>query len=119
MPLVTPAPGTVPAMGQKSLSDREVEARIGAWIRQRMERRGLGVTAAAKKVGTSQGNLSKILRLGRGLGAGLAARVSKGLDVDPQILLFDDPPDRRFFELYVPRPGDAAMRMGRKPRPGG
>ena len=97
----------VGAVGRKNEADPEVENRIRAHIRQGMERRGFGVTETARRIGMSQGNLTKTLQGTRGISAGTVARVVDVFKVDAMKLLFDDPP-QKFFEVYVPRPDSAA-----------
>lgn len=105
MPTGTKGSSTVPAVGRKSPEDRQMEERIRAHIRRRMEELRVGVTEAAAMVGCDQGNLSKILTGSRGIGVGLAARIFTGLKIDPLAMFLRDP-ELRFFEPYVPRAQD-------------
>ncbi len=103
MPSSMSGRGMLRPVGKKRDEDRAVEDRIRAHIRQRMERRRLGVTNAARKLSSSQPNLTRILMGERGVSAGLAYRVSTEFQVDLEHLFHVDPP-REFWRYYVPRP---------------
>lgn len=82
--------------------------RLRAHVRERMTRRGIGVTEAAKAIGLDQGYLSKWLRRqsegGRGgISAYYAYRMTIAFNIDPDIFFNKNPPER-FFKPYVPRP---------------
>lgn len=104
---------TVVRVGKKRDEDREVEDRVRAWIRERMERRELGVTAAAEKLRMNQGNLTRILQGSRGVSAGVAKRVSDTFQIDPAQLLNEDPA-QDYFREYVPRPARKERRAADK-----
>ncbi len=102
-PLGLGAPPTLWTVGAKPDRDRATEDRIRAWVRERMEARGLGVTAAAKLLEHNQGNLTRILLGTRGVSAGLAYRISMALTVPLEHLFHSNPPET-FWRYYVPRP---------------
>jgi plasmid maintenance system antidote protein VapI len=92
-------------VGKKNPQDQLVEDRIRAHLRQRMERRKMGVTATAKLLGIDQGNLTKILQRTRGITAGVVYRICQKFSIDADVL-FNVDPEPNFWRHYVPRAPD-------------
>lgn len=83
---------TVRAVTWKSMADRVIDARVRAYLREYMEERGIGQVELAARLEITQGHVSKILSRDRGVGLGLALRVSRLLRVSMPRLLEEDPP---------------------------
>ena len=105
MPKAIAKARSVPDVGRKAPEDKEIEERVRAHVRRRMEFLNLGVTQAAEMCDCDQGNLTKILLVQRGMGLGMAVRLITGLGLDALTALTVDP-DQRFFSAYVPRSKD-------------
>jgi len=76
--------------------DLEAEARVRAHLRQKMQERGINQGELARRVGSSEGNMSRLLRGERGFGLGLVLRICRALEVTPTRLLEENPPERFF-----------------------
>lgn len=76
--------------------DLEAEARVRAHLRQQMQERGINQGELARRVGSSEGNMSRLLRGERGFGLGLVLRICRALEVTPTRLLEENPPERFF-----------------------
>ena len=93
-----PAGDSPPAkVGRKTTEDLEAEARIRAHLRQQMDERSLSRAELARRVGSDDGNMTRILDGSRGAGLGLVLRICRGLHITATRLLEEDPP-ARFFD---------------------
>lgn len=90
-------------VARKTEDDRRVEARIRAHIRQQMRERGIDKAEAARRIKSDNGNFSRILNEGRGIGISLIMRICDGLKITPSRLLEEDPPPE-FFEAGSEEP---------------
>jgi len=61
-----------------------------------MQERGINQGELARRVGSSEGNMSRLLRGERGFGLGLVLRICRALEVTPTRLLEENPPERFF-----------------------
>jgi DNA-binding Xre family transcriptional regulator len=91
-------------VARKSEDDRKVEARIRAHIRQQMRERSIDKAEAARRIRSDNGNFSRILNEGRGIGISLIMRICHGLKITPSRLLEEDPPSE-FFAVGAEEPG--------------
>lgn len=89
----TSATGETPRVPKKSGEDLEAEARVRAHLRQQMRERSIDQAELARRIGSDDGNMSRILSGGRGIGLGQALRISRALKITPTRLLEEDPPD--------------------------
>lgn len=78
----------VPRADQEEL---EIEARIRLWIEAEMRERRIDQTTMAKRIGMSQGNLSKVLKGTRGIGLGPLSRIRRLVGVSWVRLMEEGP----------------------------
>ena len=71
--------------------DSEAAQHIAKWMRKVMERRGWDQSRLAEELEINKATVSRMLSGGRGVGVGLALRISRRLLIDPYALLFTDP----------------------------
>lgn len=93
-------------MAKRTADDSRFEDRLRAYLRESMERRGIGVTECARLLGFDQGYVSKWLLRGRGdrgVSALFAYRMTRVFPIDPDHLFNRDPPPQ-YWRTYVPRP---------------
>ena len=94
----SPAPGEAAvrqsprAMGKKTPEDLEAEARVRAHLRQQMAERHISRAELARRVGSDDGNMTRILDGERGIGLGLVLRICRGLSISPTRLLLENAP---------------------------
>ena len=89
-----PRRATVRGVTWKNMADREIEARIRAYLREYQAERQIGQVELAERLGVTQGAISRILSGNRGVGLGLALRVSRLLRVSMPRLLEENPPEK-------------------------
>lgn len=82
----TPAP-----VGRKTVEDLEAEARVRAHLRQQMEERHISRAELARRIGSDDGNMTRLLNGTRGVGLGLVVRICRELSITPTRLLLEDP----------------------------
>lgn len=88
--------GQAPVMPKKTVEDLEAEARVRSHLRQQMTERHIDRAELARRVGSDNGNMTRILAGTRGIGLGLVLRISRALKVSPTRLLEEwAPPEYR------------------------
>jgi transcriptional regulator with XRE-family HTH domain len=70
----------------------EAGARVGAHLLCAFAHRSITRAELARRIGSDDGNLSRILNGERGIGLGLVVRICAALQITPTRLLLEDPP---------------------------
>lgn len=94
---------TARRMPRKSLGDKMVEARIRAHIRWQMHDRGINQAGVCRLTGVDDGNLTRILNEGRGIGFSTLLKLCNGLKITPTRILETNPPKRFWDIAELPR----------------
>ena len=90
-------PGNMP---RKSESDRHIEERIRAHIREEMADRQIKQAEVAELTGIDDGHLSRILEGERGVGFTTLLKLCRGLGITPTRMLESDPPLRYWRDRH-------------------
>lgn len=77
---------------RKSEEDRELEDRVRAWIRFEIVERGISQNEMERRLGLTEGRLSKILTSTRGFKSGLILLVIRRIGIRAAQLILEDPP---------------------------
>lgn len=96
-------------VGKKTAEDYEAEARIRGHLRQQMHDRRINIAELARRVGSDDGNMTRILNGDRGIGLGLTLRIIRGLKLNATRLLEEDAPER-FDDAHWAKENDAPQR---------
>jgi DNA-binding Xre family transcriptional regulator len=104
--------GETPRVPKKTAEDYEAEARVRAHLRQQMHERKIDRAELARRIGSDDGNMTRILNGSRGIGLGLTLRISRALKITPTRLLEEDPPG----EFSDPPDNDPHTRRDKRSR---
>ena len=88
------------------MADKVIENRIRAYLREYLDERQIGQVDLAARLEVTQGTVSRALKGERGIGLGLALRISRLIRVSMPRMLEEDPPERFWSPGTYPRNSD-------------